>query len=203
MSQLSGSKKEIRADLLLKRKALSQQACRLKSREITKRFLTSPEFKSARTIHFYLAAPVEVQTEEMIRETLRMGKRVVVPVIEPAVNRLILSELVDFDPSRFQPGPYGISEPRPEYRKKVDSTEVDLWVIPGVGFDAAGNRLGFGGGYYDRLLSGTSGAKIAVAFEIQVVDRLPIEKTDHPVDQIITETRTIHIKGEQGAGKKD
>lgn len=200
MGDLS-NKKEIRAALLLKRKALSPQECRLKSREITKRFVASPDFISARTVHFYLAAAAEVQTEEMIREALRKKKRVVVPVVQPAAKSLFLSELVDFDLSRLQPGPYGIFEPRPEDRKTVDPKEVDLWIVPGVAFDAVGNRLGFGGGYYDRLLSGARGRKIGVAFEFQVVDRLPIEETDHPVDQIITETRTIYIKGERSAGK--
>lgn len=199
----SSNKKEIRADLLLKRRALSPEECRLKSREIAKRLLASAEFKAARTVHFYLATAVEVQTEEMIREALRMKKRVVVPVVQPETNSLALSELADFHPSRLQAGPYGISEPRPEHQKKIDRNEVDLWVIPGVAFDSAGTRLGFGGGYYDRLLSGAGGKKIGVAFEFQVVDRLPIEKTDHPVDQIMTEARTIYTQGEKGAGETD
>lgn len=197
----SSNKKEIRADLLLKRRALSPEACRLKSREITKWLLASPEFNAAQTIHFYLAAAAEVQTEEMIQEALRLKKRVVVPVVQPETNALMLSAVVDFHPSRLQPGPYGISEPRPQYQKRVDPKEVDLWVIPGVAFDLVGNRLGFGGGYYDRLLSGTSGKKVGLAFEFQVVDRLPIEPTDHPVDQIITETRTIYPKGVKSARK--
>lgn len=195
----SSNKKEIRADLLLKRKALSPEARRRRSREIAKRLLASPEFGAARTIHFYLAAAAEVQTEEMIQEALRLKKRVVVPVVQPETNALMLSVLVDFHPSRLQPGPYGISEPRPQYQKRVDPKEVDLWVIPGVAFDFVGNRLGFGGGYYDRLLSGTSGRKVGVAFEFQVVDRLPIEPTDHPVDLVMTEARTIDTKGEEGA----
>lgn len=190
----SPNKKEIRAALLLKRKALSSEECLLQSREIARRFLGSSEFKAAQTIHFYLATPSEVQTEEMIREALRMKKRVVVPVVQPEKNSLTLSELIDFHPSQLQPGPYGISEPRPEYQRKVDPKEVDLWVVPGVAFDATGNRLGFGGGYYDRLLSRVKGKKIGVAFEFQVVDRLPIEQTDHPVDLILTEARTIYSR---------
>lgn len=195
------NKKEIRADLLLKRKALSLEECRLKSREIAKQLLASSEFNAAQTIHFYLATAVEVQTEEMIRETLRRKKRVVVPLVRPETNALTLSELIRFDPSQWQPGPYGIPEPRPQYQRKVDPKEVDLWVVPGVAFDGTGNRLGFGGGYYDRLLSGARGKKVGVAFEFQVVDRLPIEKTDHPVDLIITEARAIYAKGEKGAGE--
>jgi 5-formyltetrahydrofolate cyclo-ligase len=194
-------KKEIRAGLLLKRKALSPEECRFKSREMTRRLLASSEFNAAKTIHFYLATSVEAQTDEMIQEALRLKKRVVVPLLQPETNSLLLSELIGFHPSHLQPGPYGISEPKPPYRKNVDPKEVDLWVIPGVAFDDTGNRLGFGGGYYDRLLSVAKGKKIGVAFEFQVVDRLPIEETDRPVDLIITEARTIYVKGEKGAGE--
>lgn len=197
----SQDKKEIRAGLLLKRKALSEGERRLKSREIAKRLLASPEFTAAQTVHFYLATAVEVQTEEMIREALRMKKRVVVPVVQPESKLLTLSELIDLQPSQLQPGPYGISEPRPPYQRRVDPKEVELWVVPGVAFDATGNRLGFGGGYYDRLLSVAKGKKIGVAFEFQVVDRLPIEETDHPVDLIMTEARTIYSRGGKSAGE--
>lgn len=194
-------KKEIRAGLLLRRKALSSEECRLKSGEIAKRFLVSSEFNAAQTIHFYLAMAAEVQTDEMIREALRMKKRVVVPLVQPETKSLALSELIELHPSKLQPGPYGISEPRLEYRKKVDPKEVDLWVVPGLAFDENGNRLGFGGGYYDRLLSPARGRKVGVAFEFQVIDRLPIEETDHPVDLIMTEKRTIHIQGDESAGE--
>lgn len=194
-------KKEIRAGFLLRRKALSSEECRLKSGEIAKRFLASPEFNAAQTIHFYLAMAAEVQTDEMIREALRMKKRVVVPLVQPETKSLALSELIELHPSKLQPGPYGISEPRLEYRKKVDPREVELWVVPGVAFDETGNRLGFGGGYYDRLLSSARGRKVGVAFEFQVLNRLPIEETDHPVDLIMTEKRTIHIQGDESAGE--
>ncbi|WDT74196.1 MAG: 5-formyltetrahydrofolate cyclo-ligase [Candidatus Manganitrophus sp.] len=194
-------KKEIRAGFLLRRKALSSEECRLKSGEIAKRFLASPEFNAAQTIHFYLAMAAEVQTDEMIREAIRMKKRVVVPLVQPETKSLTLSELIELHPSKLQPGPYGISEPRLEYRKKVDPREVELWVVPGVAFDETGNRLGFGGGYYDRLLSSARGRKVGVAFEFQVLNRLPIEETDHPVDLIMTEKRTIHIQGDESAGE--
>ncbi|NKE70367.1 5-formyltetrahydrofolate cyclo-ligase [Candidatus Manganitrophus noduliformans] len=194
-------KKEIRAGFLLQRKALSSEECRLKSGEIAKRFLASSEFNAAQTIHFYLAMAAEVQTDEMIREALRMKKRVVVPLVQPETKSLALSELIELHPSKLQPGPYGISEPRLEYRKKVDPKEVELWVVPGVAFDETGNRLGFGGGYYDRLLSSARGRKVGMAFEFQVLNQLPIEETDHPVDLIMTEKRTIYIQGDESAGE--
>ncbi|MGB3940412.1 MAG: 5-formyltetrahydrofolate cyclo-ligase [Candidatus Manganitrophaceae bacterium] len=200
----SESKKKIRFRLLRQRKAHAPEECRLKSRMIAARLFASPAFDTAKTVHFYLAAPAEVQTEEMIAEALRRKKRVVVPIAHPETGLLTLSELSDFQADFFRPGPYGIPELRPDFRKEVDAGEVDLWVIPGVAFDRLGNRLGFGGGYYDRLLSGLKGEKIGVAFEFQLLDRLPVVENDHPVDQVITEATIIHCqKGEGRVGKTD
>lgn len=200
---LPSDKRAIRARLLLQRRTLSPEERRTKCEAIARRLLTSSEFRAAETVHSYLASKAEVQTQEIIEEALRLKKRVVVPIVEPKTNGLTLSVLTDSHLSQLQPGPFGILELRPEFRKAIDPKEVDLWLIPGVAFDEAGNRLGFGGGYYDRLLSGTSGRKIGLAFEFQIVHRLPIEPTDHPIDLIITETRTIDCKGEDGAGKAD
>lgn len=196
-------KKAIRARLLLQRNSLSREERRNKSEAISERVLSASEFAAAQTVHFYLASKAEVQTERMIEEALRRGKRVVVPVVTPQTNGMTLSELIDSHPSRLQLGPFDILEPRPAFRKTVDPRRVDLWIIPGVCFDEAGNRLGFGRGYYDRLLAGASGKKIGVAFEFQIVPRLPAEPTDHPVDQIITEMRTIDCRGEKRAGETD
>ncbi|MDC4224851.1 MAG: hypothetical protein MPW15_11635 [Candidatus Manganitrophus sp.] len=115
-------------------------------------YLASPEFNAAQTVHFYLAMAAEVQTEEMIREALRMKKRVVVPVVQPESKSLTLSELIDLHPSKLQPGPYGISEPRPPYRKGESirgrsicgSFRESLLMPPGIGSGSGGaTTIGF------------------------------------------------------------
>jgi 5-formyltetrahydrofolate cyclo-ligase len=198
----ASKKKEIRANLLLQRGALPVEVCQEKSRQISNRLLTSPEFDAAGVIQCYLANATEVQTTWVIQEALRLKKRVAVPVIQPNNRLLSLSELADLNPNRLQSGPFGILQPRSLFVREVRASEVDLWIVPGVGFDEAGNRLGFGGGYYDRLLIGRRGEAIGLAFDFQIVDEpLPAEENDHPVDWIMTEHRTIFCRSGKGGGK--
>jgi 5-formyltetrahydrofolate cyclo-ligase len=191
----TSKKKEIRAKLLLQRGALPVEVCKEKSKEISDRLLASPTFKSAQTIQCYLANATEVQTEGFLREMLRLKKRVVVPVVHPNNRLFSLSELADLNPDLLQPGPFGILQPRSPFLREVLPSEIDLWILPGVAFDENGNRLGFGGGYYDRLLADRWAEAIGLAFDFQVMGApLPIEENDRPVDQIVTETRTIFCR---------
>ena len=199
----ASKKKDIRARFLLQREALPQKDRLEKSRLISDRFLRSTEFRAAQSIHFYLATPSEVQTDEMIRSALRLNKRVAVPIIDSANRSIALSEWAAFDREKLQPGPFGILQPRPEFRKEVKLEKIDLWVIPGVAFDLSGNRLGFGGGYYDRLLVRAKGVVIGLAFEAQISSELPVVHTDRKVDIIITEARTIFCGGRKRDGGTD
>ncbi|MFQ5780381.1 MAG: 5-formyltetrahydrofolate cyclo-ligase [Nitrospiria bacterium] len=187
-------KKEIRSKLLHLRRGLTAAAREEKSREITKRLLVMPVFSAAQSIHFYLSNPKEVQTDSMIREALRVGKRIVVPVVHPEDRSLSFSELADFNPNKMQLGPFGIRHPRPPFIKEVALSEVDLWIVPGVAFDSCGSRIGYGGGYYDRVLSHVKEEVIGLAFECQMVEGLPIDENDRPVDKVITERRTIDCR---------
>ncbi len=170
MLNIAEQKKEIREQWIKKRKAFPETACAAKSRAIEKRVLASSEFASTNVIHFYLSDRFEVQTDALIQESLRLGKRVVVPA--PSKIQIALSEM---------------SDPT----KRVSPEAVDLWIIPAVACDTMGHRLGRGRGYYDRLLAGCVGKIICLAFEFQVVASLPFEKTDRNVDMIMTEDRTI------------
>jgi 5-formyltetrahydrofolate cyclo-ligase len=187
-------KKEIRTRLLKKMKALNEAARLSKSNEIATKLLASNVFTNAKVIHFYLACATEVQTDVMVIEALRQGKRVVAPVI--LHHSLRLFEINDLHPAHLQLGPFGIREPIPDAPKEVFVKEVDLFIVPGVAYDRMGNRLGHGYGYYDRLLEGVKTKIIAPAFEFQLVDRLPCEPTDIKVNQIITEKEIINCKSE-------
>lgn len=184
-------KKEIRAKLLHLREGLSASDCLEKSQEITKRFLISSEFKAAVAIHFYLSNATEVQTDAMILEALRLNKRVIVPVVHPEDQSLSFSELSDLDPAQMRLGPFGIRQPLPSVIKKIMPREIDLWIVPGLGFDPQGNRIGYGGGYYDRVLGEVEGKIIGLAFECQVLESIPVEEKDCLVHKIITERRMI------------
>ena len=93
------------------------------------------------------------------------------------------------------PGYYGIPEPDPQKSLRVDPREIDAAVIPGSVFDIHGGRLGYGGGYYDRFLvnDAPQAKRIGLAFEMQVVENVPVQPHDQPLDILITEKRTVNI----------
>ncbi|MFQ5596977.1 MAG: 5-formyltetrahydrofolate cyclo-ligase [Nitrospiria bacterium] len=188
---IAASKKALRQELHLVRKEISLSARQEKSKEISKRLITSDSFQAARSIQFYLANAVEVETVSMIQEALRLKKRVAVPVLTSKMEEIYFSELTEFNPDHLETGPYGIPQPRPAFQKHLALEAIDLWVVPGLGFDMQGNRLGYGSGYYDRALHRSQNKAVGLAFDRQIVKHLPVEATDRPVDLVITETRTI------------
>ncbi len=146
---------------------------------------------------FYVSMKEEVRTQEMIRRSLDMGKQVVVPSLKPDRKRITPSLLVDYE-SDLEGGVFGIPEPRAECVRSLPVEDIEIVLVPGVAFDVCGGRLGFGGGYYDEFLAGLSSGteRWGLAFEFQVVEKLPLMDRDVPVEKIITEERVIDCKGQ-------
>jgi 5-formyltetrahydrofolate cyclo-ligase len=186
-------KHDIRATILQKRNDLSASDLARKSQRIKEQVFGLEEFRQARTILLYVSYGSEVATHEMIQECLTRGKKVAVPCTDANNRKLSLSELRRWEDLGV--GTYHIQEPRVECRCEVPLTKVDLIIVPGIAFDYAGHRIGHGMGYYDRLLSeNVKATKIALAFELQLVETIPAERHDVSVDIIITEERVIHMK---------
>lgn len=194
--QYTRLKQSIRAELLLRKHALSALERQKKSRAVSQLLLQLPQFQEARLIHLYLSYDAEVETNMLFHIARGMNKQVAVPVINPTSKSLLFSELDKLTSRVLEQGPLKIPQPRPAFQKKIDPQTIDLWIIPGVGFDPQGRRLGQGGGYYDRALQGINKPVVGLAFEIQIMPHLPVEATDIPVDYIITENRTILCKEE-------
>lgn len=186
-------KERIRREILLKRNSLSREELEEKSQRIKEKLFGLKELKTANFILFYVSKGSEVKTLEMIQEIFSKNKRVAVPVTLKERRRLLLSEISTL--SELEVGSFGILEPKEEYRRSIDPETIDLAVVPGVVFDLCGHRLGYGGGYFDRLLSKMKIASIGLAFEIQIVDKLPYNERDMPVDKIITEERILRKPG--------
>jgi len=157
-----------------------------KSREIGERLFALPEFKSARVAMFFASFRSEVDTGPMIRHALTSGKRVILPKVKG--KDLALFEIRDFQKD-VSPGAWGI--PEPVASNPIDLAEIDLIVVPGVAFDGRGNRLGYGAGFYDRLLHAFTKAIVALAFENQIVPRIHADPHDVPMEKIVTEKRVI------------
>jgi 5-formyltetrahydrofolate cyclo-ligase len=186
-------KRDIRKEILKKRDEISPDIKSVKNALIKERLFTLSEFISAKTVFFYASFRSEVETLSMIKESLKMGKSVVLPKVDRKRHRLILYEIKDV--SELSPGYMGIPEPSLSDDRLVDLDDIDLVIIPGAAFDYSGNRLGYGGGYYDILLS-ESKKKIpiiALAYEEQLVDSIPSETHDVKVDMIVTDKRVIRV----------
>lgn len=192
---LTTLKKGIREDVLNKRDRLTLQYRTDSSRIICNDLFNLDEYKQAGVVHFYLNIKSEVVTEDAVKSAISTGKDVVVPVMDKRERRLHLSRLRDCE-IELALSSHGIIEPKPEFCKFVDLKDIDLMVLPGVAFDLNGHRVGYGAGYYDRLLRDADKRPflVALAFEVQIVNKIPIGDHDVRMDKIITEKRIIDCK---------
>jgi len=183
-------KAQIRQEILRKRDNIPPVVRSAKNKMILERMLSLEEFKNAGIIFFFASFRTEVDTTEMIKSAHSSGKRVLLPKVDKDRHELLLYEIRDF--SELAPGYMGIPEPSFQGRQ-MSINDADIVIIPGAGFDASGNRIGYGGGYYDRLLSGLQkdSPVIAPAYEEQVVDSIPSEPHDIRVQMIVTDRRVI------------
>jgi 5-formyltetrahydrofolate cyclo-ligase len=181
-------KKKIQGEIKEKRKEHPKGEVETKSRKIMERLFEMSEFAAAETVLFYASKPDEVQTFEMMRKAMSLGKRVVLPITIREEKRLILSELKSVDD--LVQGEFGVMEP-PE-QIEVLLNEIEVVIVPGIAFDEEGDRIGHGMGYYDKLLKHLPDATfIGLAFEFQIVEDIPEEDHDVNVHRIITEERVV------------
>jgi len=159
------------------------------SRDIFARVTALPEYQAARTVMYYVAMPVEVQTRDALATALSSVKRVVVPYC--VAGELALFRLESMD--ELEPGTWDIPEPCGHLRsvpeKQVHVDELDVVIVPGVAFDRFGGRLGHGKAYYDRLLARAkrNTQRIAVAYECQMFPQIPMSPHDVYMDKVVTE----------------
>ncbi len=165
------------------------------SKGIVAKFMALPEYAAAKTVLFYVDAGSEVRTRHSLPEALAGGKRIVVPYCIVETNELELFLLEDM--SELVEGAYKILEPKAELRtlpnKIVRPEDLDLVMVPGTAFDPKGGRMGQGKGYYDRLLARVrpDAPLVAIAFDCQIFDEIPVSAHDVFMDKVLTETREI------------
>ena len=159
------------------------------SARIVDRFMTLPEYASATTVMFYVDVRDEVRTRQALPQAIASGKRIVVPYCVEGELELFHLESMD----ELALGMYRILEPREELRdvaaKRLHPVDLDLVMVPGVAFDRQGGRAGHGKGYYDKLLQHARPVAplVALAFECQIFDRVPVEPHDIYMDAVVTE----------------
>ncbi len=181
-------KKQLRASLKQKRASISESNRESHSKIIADRLFELKEIQEANIVFAYISYATEVMTHEILKKLLEDGKKVVVPKILSS-KKMVAQHFVSWDD--LEPGTLGILTPK---NGDITQEPVDVAITPGLGFTEQGHRIGFGAGYYDRWFATHDvRLKVAIAFETQIIESLPTEDTDIPVDYILTEKRIIKI----------
>ncbi len=189
------NKQSLRKQLLIKRSTLSPEYILDNSKKIVENLINLDIYQRSTNIMLYIATQDEVQTQEIIESAQKDKKRIFVPLIIRRDNALLPSLVIDFEEELVQ-GVLGIYQPKKEFYRIYPPSTLDLVIVPGVAFTIHGHRLGRGGGYYDHFLSQLESKthSIALSFEMQVFDEIPLDDHDMPVDYIVTEKRVIRIR---------
>lgn len=184
-------KARIRRDTLAKRDSIALYVRKEKDALIQQQLLSVPEFINAKVVLFFVSFRSEVSTPALIEEALRLGKKVILPRVDREQRKLRLYEVKGMH--ELRPGFMGIPEPDVSGERERDINDADFVVMPGAAFDRSGNRLGYGAGYYDSLLVSLRRKipLVALAYEEQIVESLPSEPHDIPVDLVVTDKRLI------------
>ena len=172
-------KAELRKKILQEMKALSQEQKQAMDRALTERFLRHPFYQEAKTIATYLSFPHEFQTQELIEQALKDGKKVLIPKTYPK-GRM---EFVVYHPQQLVKTSFGLLEPQGDL-EVVEPSQIDLIHVPGLAFTTEGYRIGYGGGYYDRYLEHFVGQSLSTIYPCQA-QKFNLEDHDIPVQEVL------------------
>ena len=191
-SEPAPAKGEIRRNLRAWLQALSGAERAVASARARDLLRQQPVWRRAQSVLFYAPMPSELDLWPLLLEGLRDGKTIALPRYLAESDGYAAFQIHDAA-ADCAPGAFGITEPAARCAS-FPLKRLDLVLVPGVGFDAAGRRLGRGRGFYDRLLAQANGIKCGVAFDPQLVERIPEERHDVPMNCILTPTRWLQIK---------
>ena len=172
-------KSELRKQVLHEMKAISQEQKQFIDQALTEQLLQHPFYQEAKVIATYLSFPHEFQTQELIEQALKDGKKVLIPKTYPK-GRM---DFVVYDPEQLVKTSFGLLEPQGDL-EVADASQIDLIHVPGLTFSTDGYRIGYGGGYYDRYLEQFSGHTLSTVYPCQVQDFIP-ENHDIPVEEVL------------------
>ena len=172
-------KAELRKQVLQEMKAISQEQKQAMDQALTDQFLKHPFYQEAKVIATYLSFPHEFQTQELIEQALKDGKKVLIPKTYPK-GRM---DFVVYDPQQLVKTSFGLLEPQGDL-EVVDASQIDLIHVPGLAFTTEGYRIGYGGGYYDRYLKHFPGHTLSTIYPCQVQQFMP-ENHDIPVQEVL------------------
>ncbi|MDP4182140.1 MAG: 5-formyltetrahydrofolate cyclo-ligase [Bacillota bacterium] len=185
----------IRKNILAIRNLIDENEQINKSKEIFNTVTGLIEYSNCKTIMCYVDFRGEVITKDIINLSLKLNKTVCVPKVykDMGGNQEILASIIKDPEIELSKGKFGILEPSAEYLRRIDAEEIDMVIVPGIAFDTRRNRIGFGAGFYDKFFKRVRSNcfKAALAYEFQIVEEIPADSFDIPMDLIITEERKI------------
>ncbi|MGM0507817.1 MAG: 5-formyltetrahydrofolate cyclo-ligase [Fusobacteriota bacterium] len=176
-------KENLRSILKQKRENLSEKYIKQKSEKIYRKIINYKGYAKSQVIMSYCDIKNEVKTDRINNKILQDGKRLVLPYIDRKKDIIIPIEIKDIN--NLNIGKYNILEPKHNKENVIDPSELDLVLVPAVGYDKYGNRIGFGGGYYDKFLCGVDAKKVGLAYDFQVVEKIKSEEHDIKIDKVI------------------
>ena len=186
-------KEKLRKEYMTKRANLQSTIINKNSSIITNKLDSYIHKNNFKNIMIFVSFRNEIYTHELIKKWLNDGeKNIYVPYIESNIDQMKISQIEDFDKD-LEKGVYNILEPIEKVKKESNNYDLDIIVVPGLIFSKNGYRIGYGGGYYDKFLSRVSDEvkKVGIVYSDFVVDDLPVDDYDIPVDLIMTERETI------------
>ena len=193
---LLAEKKQMREAILALRDAMPPVVHADASRAIIEKICELPAYQLARTVLAYSGFGSEIETQALIEQIITDGKIAVLPRVDRVTQSLILHSVNG--PGELVASKWGIREP-PVDAPTVSASGIEFILMPGVAFDRAGNRLGYGRAYYDKLLTSVDPAlaRVAGAFSCQIVVKVLVAPHDQKIDTIITENEIINIHHER------
>jgi len=186
-------KKNLRKLILQKRRKLSQTIVHRQSDLVFEHLINLSIYKNAQCIMFYAALPDEVQTDKMMRYALQDGKQICIPYIYDKSG--LMNAVRVFDVDQLSKGDFDILTINSRNMEFANPEDIDLMIVPGVAFDTAGYRLGMGAAFYDRFIMRAQQAFcLGIAFDCQIVHKVPFEEHDCSMDAILTASGLINSK---------
>lgn len=191
---VAAEKERLRRRVLQLRELQTPMEVEAKSLKITRTVASLPEYRKARAIACYVDKGNEVKTRPLILKALAARKKVLVPIVSRESRSLVFSRILNLD--ELAPGAFDIPEPKPDSRRITGLETAGVIFVPGIVWDFNGYRIGWGKGYFDTVLKQLpdKSVSIGLAFELQVVEKVPRAQFDLPVDMVVTETRVVRSR---------
>lgn len=180
-------KKELRKSLMGKRSEYPKELREKMDKKAFENLIKTEEYKNSENIFVFISFRDEIDTHEAVRYFIKDNKNVFIPYTEEGKEKMRLTRLKDMED--LVPGHFGILSPKKEDLDFIDHNIIDLVLVPGLAFDDEGYRIGYGGGFYDKFFADliSKPKKIGYCYSFQLIDKIPHDDYDIPVDMVITD----------------